>query len=397
MYSIIIITTLAHIIYFLFLQYSDINLGETQRIDSKRAEEVLARIEAAKEYLTTVVAKDPEISPLLEHCQLSHQDCAYWAVLGECEANPAYMKINCAPVCGTCDQLDITKRCPIDLEKTPNIWSPGSVNEFFTNLTTLEKFQKYEPRTLARPDYLPGDSQETADYMVEAPWVIVLENFLSQHEADRLIELGMEEGYQRSSDVGEIKYDGTHEQNVNNGRTSHNSWCSGVCYNDTVVKGVINRITDLTNIPEENSEWLQMLRYEEGEYYRSHHDYIEHQIDRQEGVRIMTVYLYLNDLDEGDGGGTQFTNLGGLTVQPKRGRALLWPSVLDEDPHVKDKRTMHQALPVTKGSGAVKYGANAWIHQVCCTVVSKSVGDCSLPRAVDSPSPMSYLAASLLL
>jgi prolyl 4-hydroxylase len=127
---------------------------------------------------------------------------------------------------------------------------------------------------------------------------------------------------------------------------------------------VIDRITDLTNIPEVNSEWLQMLRYEEGEYYRSHHDYIEHQIDRQEGVRILTVYLYLNDLDEEEGGGTQFTNLGGLTVQPKHGRALLWPSVLDEDPHMKDRRTMHQALPVTKGSGAVKYGANAWIHQV---------------------------------
>jgi len=97
----------------------------------------------------------------------------------------------------------------------------------------------------------------------------------------------------------------------------------------------------------------QMLRYEEGEYYRSHHDLIEHQIDRQEGVRIMTVYLYLNDLDEEAGGGTQFTNLGGLTVQPKRGRALLWPSVLDEDPHKKDVRTMHQAMPVIKG---VKYG-----------------------------------------
>jgi prolyl 4-hydroxylase len=373
--NIITITVPQTLLSFLFLYCSEIHLGETQRIDSKRAEEVHARIAAAKEYLATVVAKDPEISPFLEHCQLTHQDCAYWAVLGECEANPGYMKTKCAPVCGTCDQLDIKKRCPIDLETMPNTWEPGDVNEFFTNLTTLEKFQKYEPRILARPDYPTGDSEETADYMVNAPWVVVLENFLSQDEAERLIHLGMEEGYERSSDVGEIKYDGSHEHNVNNGRTSYNSWCSGVCYNDTVVKGVIDRITDLTNIPEVNSEWLQMLRYEEGEYYRSHHDYIEHQIDRQDGVRILTVYLYLNDLDEEEGGGTQFTNLGGLTVQPKRGRALLWPSVLDEDPHMKDRRTMHQALPVTKGSGAVKYGANAWIHQVCCTDITKSAGD----------------------
>ena len=150
----IIMATVPHtLLSFLFLQCSEINLGETQRIDSKRAEEVHARIAAAKEYLATVVAKDPEISPFLEHCQLTHQDCAYWAVLGECEANPGYMKTKCAPVCGTCDQLDIKKRCPIDLETMPNTWEPGDVNEFFTNLTTLEKFQKYEPRILARPDY----------------------------------------------------------------------------------------------------------------------------------------------------------------------------------------------------------------------------------------------------
>jgi len=47
------------------------------------------------------------------------------------------------------------------------------------------------------------------------------------------------------------------------------------------------------------------------------------------------------------------------TVQAKRGRALLWPSVHNEDPHKKDFRTEHEALPVIKG---IKYGANAWLH-----------------------------------
>mmetsp|Transcript_25088 Transcript_25088/g.35762 ORF Transcript_25088/g.35762 Transcript_25088/m.35762 type:complete len:85 (-) Transcript_25088:199-453(-) len=59
------------------------------------------------------------------------------------------------------------------------------------------------------------------------------------------------------------------------------------------------------------------------------------------------------------GGGTDFPKLG-LTVMPKRGKALIWPSVLDESPNKKDFRTDHQALPVEKG---IKYGANAWIHQ----------------------------------
>jgi hypothetical protein len=73
---------------------------------------------------------------------------------------------------------------------------------------------------------------------------------------------------------------------------------------------------------------------------------------RQQGVRILTVYLYLNDVEAG--GGTNFDQLD-ITVMPKRGRALLWPSVLDRAPSDKDGRTTHQALPVEAG---VKYGAN---------------------------------------
>jgi prolyl 4-hydroxylase len=83
----------------------------------------------------------------------------------------------------------------------------------------------------------------------------------------------------------------------------------------------------------------------------------EYQLQRQCGVRIFTLYFYLNDVEEG--GGTNFPSLN-LTVTPKRGRAALWPSVYDHDPNLKDPRTEHAALPVTKG---VKYGANAWLHQ----------------------------------
>ena len=77
---------------------------------------------------------------------------------------------------------------------------------------------------------------------------------------------------------------------------------------------------------------------------------------RPTGPRILTFYLYLNDVEAG--GGTEFDKLG-LVVQPKVGRAVLWPSVLNEAPSRKDDRTMHAALPVEAG---IKYGANAWFH-----------------------------------
>jgi hypothetical protein len=46
-------------------------------------------------------------------------------------------------------------------------------------------------------------------------------------------------------------------------------------------------------------------------------------------------------------------------VKPKKGRAVLWPSVLDSDLEKQDARTHHEALPVVKG---IKKAANAWIH-----------------------------------
>jgi len=71
----------------------------------------------------------------------------------------------------------------------------------------------------------------------------------------------------------------------------------------------------------------------------------------------------LNDVE--GGGGTRFSDLYAddtdvhMDVQPKKGTALVWPSVFTDDPNVRDDRTYHEALNVTKG---MKYGANAWLH-----------------------------------
>ena len=74
------------------------------------------------------------------------------------------------------------------------------------------------------------------------------------------------------------------------------------------------------------------------------------------GPRLYTFFLYLSDVEEG--GTTAFTKLG-FEVTPKKGRAVLWPSVLDGDPTKRDDRTFHEAKPVVRGE---KYAANAWLH-----------------------------------
>lgn len=233
---------------------------------------------------------------------------------------------------------------------------PGDLNAMFERIVSEPSLQKYEPVVLSRPSYAPGDTAENATYAIGL-WMIMFENALSEEEAQRMIELGGNLGYERSSDVGEELPDGTFAKSINSGRTSTNAWCVDECYTDPIAQALMSRIEDITGIPEVNSENLQLLRYETDQFYQTHNDYIPYNIDRPCGVRILTFYMYLNDVEEG--GGTHFPRAN-LTVTPKRGRAVLWPSVYDHSPNTKDPRSDHQAQKVLKG---VKYGANAWIHQ----------------------------------
>ena len=123
-----------------------------------------------------------------------------------------------------------------------------------------------------------------------------------------------------------------------------------------------------------------MVRYEVGQFYKIHHDQNSAPFTPQ-GARLYTFFMYLNTPEAG--GGTRFNDLG-ITVEPRRGSAVLWPSLLDSDvelpelqvqaytspisrPHLAlispispELQTHHEALPVEAG---VKFGANLWIHQ----------------------------------
>ena len=192
------------------------------------------------------------------------------------------------------------------------------------------------------------------------PWVVTFDGFLTDEECQHLINLGYKAEYKRSEDVGAAKFDGSFDGTQSTRRTSHNAWCTtkNGCREDEIAQQIMDRIGNVTNIPSYHFEDFQILKYEDGQHYRAHHDYISHQKDRQCGPRILTFFLYLSDVDAG--GGTNFPNLGPLTIMPKKGRALLWPSVRDDDPMSMDPRTRHEALDVENGT---KFAANAWIHQ----------------------------------
>ncbi|GAX28852.1 hypothetical protein FisN_20Lh149 [Fistulifera solaris] len=330
--------------------------GDLQNVNNQGVLEVIRK---TQQYMIHQVFVNETYAKIRSSCKNRNVNCSQWAWEGECERNPTYMKKECAPACQTCHWLDIRIRCPFDESsaKERTTWSePGDLDRFFWSVVRNDTL-----RTLFSLKVLSGPAEAIEPDGRPGPWVLQLDHFLSAMECERLIDLGHELGFQRSKDIGRIKYDGSTDSYESKSRTSSTAWCteSSVCGKDAIQQKVTQRIEQLVQIPINNSEALQLLRYEENQYYKVHHDYTPLHAGSMAGVRILTVFLYLND-DRLEGGGTNFPSIHNLTVLPNQGRAILWPSVLNDEPGQIDVRTEHQALPVERG---VKYAANAWIHQ----------------------------------
>jgi prolyl 4-hydroxylase len=340
------------------------DIGIIQSIhDDQYKDKILILIEKTRRYIEEQVHVESQNDKVRNLCRNKHTSCTYWSLLGECDTNPDYMQKQCAPVCHSCDQLHVETRCLINESIAKVFEHPNDLNDFYERIVNDKYYQtQYNVTVLSRPYYAIGDGPKTnVTYRVNGIWVVQFDNIVHETEAQRLIELGKEEGYERSADVGIEKEDGTYDRSIHDRRTSSNAWCiSDICFNDTVSHHVRDRIENITNISRMNYESFQILQYVANQYYLEHNDFIDYQIDRQSGSRILTFYIYLNTIPEHGGGGTNFPLLN-ITVQPKLGRAILWPSIHNHAPMRKDMLSNHQALPVL--DGYVKYGINAWIHQ----------------------------------
>ena len=270
--------------------------------------------------------------------------CHNFAARGECTRNPGWMYVFCAASCQACELMDPKVRCNeerIGYTRRAAM-EPGDLNSLFQHLPS--RLPEYNTSYLSMPPL--------------GPWIAQFDSFISDDEIEVL--LSYSDGLKRSTDQSNnFDADGVQKQVTSTSRTSTNAWCLRECAEDPVVKGVTDRIQRITGIPEEYYENFQILRYERGQRYNRHHDMSDRDNAMLAGPRVLTFFIYLSEVDEG--GGTNFPDLHPpVTMQPKKGSAILWPSVLDHDPTVRDERTHHEALPVISG---VKFAANHWIHQ----------------------------------
>ena len=265
-------------------------------------------------------------------CADTNAECASWAASGECQKNPRYMLSHCTTSCGTCESK--REGCKRQNSTAP-MAIPGGMHAMFERALTA--FPEYQPTALSRPS--PGTD--------DAPWVLQFENLLTEDQAMAMIAACPPKGWSASLAGDQLSPV----------RTSTQCWCDegGGCMRAEAVHDLTMRMLNVTMLPYENAEYFQVLKYEVGQFYRQHHDQQSAHWTPQ-GVRLFTFFVYLSDVEEG--GGTRFTDLG-ITVKPKLGRGILWPSVRDGNLRDSDRRTHHEALPVVKG---VKYAANLWQH-----------------------------------
>lgn len=134
----------------------------------------------------------------------------------------------------------------------------------------------------------------------------------------------------------------------------------------------------LGNLQHEEFEALHVIKYDPGNYFNLHHDWLDQpiQIRGQESGqvrklnRLASIFVYLEG-DDCVGGETYFPHLTGvpetadgskfsrsdtgegLLVRPRRGSAVFWKNVHNNG--TVDKRMVHASLPVVSG---IKIGMN---------------------------------------
>ena len=134
---------------------------------------------------------------------------------------------------------------------------------------------------------------------------------------------------------------------------------------DAIIRSIEGRIAQSVGLPSENIEPLQIVRYTDGQHFDVHHDAgtlcDDGEVELVQPKRLVTVFIYLNSLPEGEGH-TEFPLLNegkGLSVRPSRGDAVVWCNILP-DGNV-DPLLQHKACPVSKG--LYKYGINVWFSE----------------------------------
>jgi len=186
------------------------------------------------------------------------------------------------------------------------------------------------------------------------PRIELIRDFISADVCEHFVSIG-ESKLIRSkvmNDEGGSKYA--------DARTSQHCWIP-LSHDRTVTK-VAESICSLVELPLENAESFQLVRYRVNQEYRPHYDAFDtdnvagKEAFKNGGQRLVTAILYLNEVEEG--GNTNFPNLG-FEVEPSLGGLLIFRNCL-ESGLTRHPKSLHGGMPVLKGE---KWITNLWFRK----------------------------------
>jgi hypothetical protein len=186
------------------------------------------------------------------------------------------------------------------------------------------------------------------------PLVETIDRFLSPLECEYLITLG-EPHLHRSVTVADDGRLVPHPDRVSSDVALHGG------RDDFGSRWLQARMLDWLGVPVAHGEHLILLRYEPGEHYRPHVDYLPPgargnvAAPDQPGQRVHTVFAYLDGVEAG--GQTAFPRLG-IQIKPAPGRIVHFTNLAADG--APDPRSLHAGNPVERGT---KWLATIWTRE----------------------------------
>lgn len=244
--------------------------------------------------------------------------------------------------------LSVAHKAVSEIESALTGQSPGeSVSGAAGSTATLEKpFQCPVP--------CDGIGKPWSVMMsMDKPVIRVYSNVLSADECDRLIALSVSK-LKPSTTVDKD----TGENAIHQHRTSRGTFFT--LKENELIQRIDERLAEMIKLPVENGEGLQILNYGLGGEYKPHFDYFPPNQPgsavhvQKGGQRVVTVILYLNDVEEG--GETVFPDIG-LKIAPFKGGAVYFSYFQNSQ---LDPLTLHGGLPVIQGE---KWIATRWVRE----------------------------------
>jgi len=171
-----------------------------------------------------------------------------------------------------------------------------------------------------------------------SPWIVQFDSFLTSAEVDRFLELAPASSFVAS------KMSPVPSQ-YSDWRTSTSFGCR-TCQADPVLRKVFRRVANITGAAADHFEEPQVVRYQQGQQYKTHVDFIKGHVDSPPGPRVLTLLLYLTTSPSPTHGGETVFTRASKQVLPSRGRAILWANTLDDSPNELDRQSFHRSMPV---------------------------------------------------